>query len=111
MSLILGIDTSNYTTSFALAEDGEILCNLKEPVFVAEGQRGVRQSDAVFSHVKNVPILSDKIKEFIRDKKIIAVSATMIFFCRLSANHYFFIIAFAVSSFCTCGFRPFVQAF
>lgn len=76
MSLILGIDTSNYTTSFALAEDGEILCNLKEPVFVAEGQRGVRQSDAVFSHVKNVPILSDKIKEFIRDKKINAVSVS-----------------------------------
>ncbi|MBR6795344.1 MAG: hypothetical protein IKM52_04475 [Clostridia bacterium] len=51
----LGIDTSNYTTSAALAENGEILCNSKHPVYVKPGERGARQSDAVFSHVKNLP--------------------------------------------------------
>lgn len=53
--LFLGIDTSNYTTSVAIAEDGRITANCKLPVKVAEGQRGVRQSDAVFSHVQNLP--------------------------------------------------------
>ena len=54
----LGIDTSNYTTSVALcAEDGTVLENFKLLLGVAEGERGLRQSDAVFSHVKNFPVL------------------------------------------------------
>ena len=54
--LFVGIDTSNYTTSAALCtEDGEVLCNKKVPLPVAEGERGLRQSDAVFHHVKNLP--------------------------------------------------------
>ena len=78
MSLVLGIDTSNYTTSFSLARDGEIICNLKEPVFVGDGQRGVRQSDAVFSHVKNIPTLSKKLRSYIGDgDKIDAVSVSV----------------------------------
>lgn len=55
MSLFLGIDTSNYTTSCALLENGKIIKNCKLPVTVKAGERGVRQSDAVFSHVKNLP--------------------------------------------------------
>ena len=56
ISCFLGIDTSNYTTSTALCDDaGNILLNCKVPLPVAEGQRGLRQSDAVFHHVKNLP--------------------------------------------------------
>lgn len=55
MSVFLGIDTSNYTTSCAVAKDGIITQNVKKPVTVKSGERGVRQSDAVFSHVKNLP--------------------------------------------------------
>ena len=55
MSLFLGIDTSNYTTSCALLRDGVITKNCKLPVAVKAGERGIRQSDAVFSHVKNLP--------------------------------------------------------
>ena len=77
MGLILGIDTSNYTTSFALVRDGEVICNLKEPVFVAEGQRGVRQSDAVFSHVKNIPVLSSRVREYIKGERISAVAVSV----------------------------------
>jgi len=52
----VGIDTSNYTTSAALCdENGEVLCNAKLPLPVAEGERGLRQSDAVFSHVRAMP--------------------------------------------------------
>lgn len=54
--VFLGIDTSNYTTSAALClENGEVLLNCKLPLPVREGERGLRQSDAVFHHVKNLP--------------------------------------------------------
>ncbi|MBQ8344946.1 MAG: peptidase M22 [Clostridia bacterium] len=54
----VGFDTSNYTTSAAVcSEDGEILANLKIPLPVKDGDRGLRQSDAVFAHVKNLPAL------------------------------------------------------
>ena len=51
MSLFLGIDTSNYTTSVALfdSETGEMRQN-KRLLPVREGQLGLRQSDAVFHH-------------------------------------------------------------
>ncbi len=52
----IGFDTSNYTTSAAACtEDGRVIANVKAPLPVAEGQRGLRQSDAVFAHVKNLP--------------------------------------------------------
>ena len=59
---VLGIDTSNYTTSVAVVTDGVVTENIKIPVFVNNGEKGVRQSDAVFSHVKNLPIAMEKIK-------------------------------------------------
>ena len=57
----LGIDTSNYTTSVSLVVDGEVISNRKSPLPVADGQRGLRQSDAVFAHTKNLPALTDLI--------------------------------------------------
>lgn len=55
----LGIDTSNYTTSAAiLSADGEIV-QRKAPLPVAEGAVGLRQSDAVFGHVKQMGPLID----------------------------------------------------
>lgn len=54
--MVLGIDTSNYTTSVAVFDgrDGE---NRSRLLDVAPGQLGLRQSDAVFSHVKRLPAL------------------------------------------------------
>ena len=55
-NIILGIDTSNYTTSVALMyDDGELIANIKRPLKVNDGERGLRQSDAVFAHIKNIP--------------------------------------------------------
>ncbi len=77
MPLFLGVDTSNYTTSLALCRDGKIIANLKLPVFVASGNRGTRQSDAVFSHTKNLPILFDQLRDQIGEKiEAVGVSAT-----------------------------------
>lgn len=55
MSCFLGIDTSNYTTSAALAEEGEITKNIRKILTVGQGERGLRQSDAVFAHTVNLP--------------------------------------------------------
>ncbi|MBO5273459.1 MAG: peptidase M22 [Clostridia bacterium] len=63
MACFLGIDTSNYTTSAAVMVDGEIKKNIKLPVKVADGARGIRQSDAVFSHVKNLPAVIEAVGE------------------------------------------------
>lgn len=50
----LGIDTSNYTTSAALY-DGECVVQSKKLLPVKEGELGLRQSDAVFHHVRRLP--------------------------------------------------------
>ena len=75
--IVIGIDTSNYTTSVALITlDGEMLANLKYPLSVKEGERGLRQSDAVFAHVKNLPLAMDRVRELIEGKHIVAVGVS-----------------------------------
>lgn len=65
----LGVDTSNYTTSVALADaNGQVIANLKAPLPVKEGERGLRQSDALFAHVKNTPLLMEQLKELLHDE-------------------------------------------
>ncbi|MCH3972264.1 MAG: peptidase M22 [Oscillospiraceae bacterium] len=56
MSEILALDTSNYTTSTALFRDGEIF-QQKRLLPVKKGELGLRQSDAVFHHVQQLPEL------------------------------------------------------
>ena len=51
---VLGIDTSNYTTSAALLKDGRIFQS-KKLLPIAKGEKGIRQSDAVFHHVQQLP--------------------------------------------------------
>ena len=47
--LSLGIDTSNYKTSVAVtSSEGEIIFNSQSFLKVKEGQRGLRQSEALF---------------------------------------------------------------
>lgn len=60
----VGVDTSNYTTSLALCDaDGRIIANLKSPLPVKAGERGLRQSDAVFAHVRAMPELFRALRE------------------------------------------------
>ena len=54
----LGIDTSNYKTSVAVVNtEGDIICNLQKYLDVKKGERGLRQSAALFQHVNNLPEL------------------------------------------------------
>lgn len=62
MSYYLGIDTSNYTTSVALynTEDKSVI-NIKKLLPVKQGEKGIRQSDAVFHHTVQLPELIEKL--------------------------------------------------
>ena len=58
---VLGLDTSNYTTSVALF-DGETGVNLGRLLEVRPGELGLRQSDALFQHVKHLPQLLEQLE-------------------------------------------------
>ena len=59
MPAVLGLDTSNYTTSAAWF-DGESGDNAGKLLAVPAGSLGLRQSEALFQHVKRLPdILAD----------------------------------------------------
>lgn len=62
--IILGIDTSNYTTSTALynTETNQII-HSKQLLPVKKGELGLRQSDAVFHHTKQLPMMMTKLFE------------------------------------------------
>jgi N6-L-threonylcarbamoyladenine synthase len=76
MELYLGIDSSNYTSSAAvLSSGGEILKDLRIMLSVEEGKRGLRQSDALFQHWKNLPgMLEELLKDYRRDIAGVCVS-------------------------------------
>lgn len=61
----LGIDTSNYKTSVAIVDNtGEVLFNSQELLTVKKGERGLRQSEALFQHVQKLPeVIEEALKE------------------------------------------------
>ena len=61
MGIFLGIDTSNYTTSIAVCDNSGIILNEKMLLSVKEGERGLRQSDAVFAHINNISSVAQRI--------------------------------------------------
>lgn len=73
MSLYLGIDTSNYTTSTALYDSstGKML-QQKKLLPVKQGQLGLRQSDAVFHHTAQLHLL---FSELVRDVEALDICA------------------------------------
>ena len=58
--IAIGFDTSNYTTSIA-CYDGTDGVNCSRLLPVKQGELGLRQSDAVFSHTKSLPELSGRL--------------------------------------------------
>ncbi len=72
---VIGIDTSNYTTSIACF-DGTSGENCSRLLPVRQGELGLRQSDAVFAHIKSLPELSGRLFSHIRDQKITAVGVS-----------------------------------
>jgi N6-L-threonylcarbamoyladenine synthase len=57
----IGLDTSNYTTSVAIVDsDKNIVFDNRIVLSVKPGERGLRQNEAIFQHINNVPILINK---------------------------------------------------
>ncbi len=74
---VIGIDTSNYRTSAAaVTMTGQMIYNGRLLLPVATGERGLRQSDAVFAHLKQLPEVTAGLRECLKDCKIIAVTAS-----------------------------------
>ena len=72
---VVGFDTSNYTTSIAFF-DGITGENHSALLPVKEGALGLRQSDAVFAHIKSLPELSDRLFSHIDTSQISAIGVS-----------------------------------
>ena len=58
--VFLGIDTSNYTTSAALVSGAGEVFSSKRLLAVKPGERGVRQSEALFCHTRDLPAVLEE---------------------------------------------------
>ena len=72
---VIGFDTSNYTTSIACFNgvDGE---NCSQLLPVKPGQLGLRQSDALFAHIKSLPELSGRLFSHVEPGSVAAVAVS-----------------------------------
>ena len=72
---VIGIDTSNYTTSIAFF-DGVGGENCSRLLPVKQGELGLRQSDAVFAHIKSLPELSGRLFSNMQKEDITAIGVS-----------------------------------
>ncbi len=73
--ICIGFDTSNYTSSVASFDgtEGNSVCRLLP---VKAGELGLRQSEALFSHIKRLPELSDRLFAHLDPTQIAAVGVS-----------------------------------
>lgn len=78
MAYILGIDTSNYTTSAALfsIESGHLISQEKLPLPVSSGEKGLRQRDAVFHHTRQLPALLERLRPLMQRDSLAALGVS-----------------------------------
>ena len=75
--VVIGFDTSCYTTSVAaVTVAGEVIASCRKLLPVKLGDRGLRQSEAVFTHVRQLPERLEELAPHIRDCRISAVCAS-----------------------------------
>ncbi len=71
---VLGIDTSCYTTSVAVMDRAAtLLLDQRRVLTVPTGQRGLRQSEALFQHIVNLPDLTRTVRETIFAQDLVSV--------------------------------------
>ena len=74
----IGVDTSNYTTSTAIfSSDEGVIYQAKKLLPVKDGELGLRQSDAVFHHTKQLPEMIEKLCSEKECGSIAAASASV----------------------------------
>ena len=79
MNVVLGLDTSCYTTSVAAVDErGRVLASCRKLLPVPRGERGLRQSEAVFAHVRQMPQVMEELEPVLRreNAQICAVTAS-----------------------------------
>jgi N6-L-threonylcarbamoyladenine synthase len=74
--LFLGVDTSAYTTSICCICEEGIVFERRTMLSVPLGSRGLRQSEALFQHVKNLPALTNELFREIEGKRVCAVAVS-----------------------------------
>lgn len=75
--VVVGLDTSCYTTSAAaVTAEGNVIASCRKLLPVPQGQRGLRQSEAVFTHVRQLPGLIEELSAYLTDCEIVAVCAS-----------------------------------
>lgn len=75
--IVIGLDTSCYTTSVAaVTVDGQVLASCRKLLPVKEGERGLRQSEAVFIHVRQLPERLEELGAYTKGHEIVAVCAS-----------------------------------
>ena len=73
-NIIIGIDTSCYTTSIAaISLEKSIILNEKIMLNVKENSNGLRQSEGVFQHINNLGELSEKLNYLHDNYNIVGV--------------------------------------
>ena len=77
MSLFIGVDTSNYATSLcAFSPERGIVYHDKRMLPVKDGALGLRQSDAVFEHVRALPDMLSRMAAEVELKNASAVGVS-----------------------------------
>lgn len=77
-SYYMGIDTSAYTTSIAVVDEfHNVMFDGRDLLKVKHGDRGLRQQEAVFQHINNIPYIIDTLSKEIDVSKIKTVSASV----------------------------------
>jgi N6-L-threonylcarbamoyladenine synthase len=72
---VLGIDTSNYTTSVCLIDEaGQIVKEERRLLLVEQGERGLQQSAALFQHVQNLPAMIASLGDLTGKLRAVAAS-------------------------------------
>ena len=77
MDVAIGFDTSCYTTSVAVVDVlGNVITSQRKLLPVESGQRGLRQSEAVFAHVRQMPDLMALVGKTLTGFNVCAVAAS-----------------------------------
>lgn len=78
MDAYIGFDTSCYTTSVAVVDaNKELIIDERRGLSIKRGERGLRQSEGVFQHIKNLNGLSRSNAPLWKDIRVVAVAASV----------------------------------
>ena len=101
MPLYVGLDTSCYTTSVACVDEEGIVYDKRTVLSVKMGERGLRQSEGLFQHVRNLEAMVPRMFERINRQDIagLAVSSRP----RPEADSYMPVFLAGRMAACACG--------